>query len=280
VTDHAALARIARDARNHGISITTLGYGLGYDEDLLGAIADGGGGSALHAEDPDTAGQLIAAEVTGLLTKSAQAVSLTIRPREPVTAVTVYGRLPSTSIDDGIVVELADFYAGETRKLLLRLTVPGIAALGLATIAELVFTYVETATLTTYTITVPIHVNVVPGDQAAGRIPDVAVRAERLFQEVQEAKRTSIDALATGDADQAAQLLDAARASLEEGAAWATDRAEEFAAEAEDLRRYSAMSHIDIGRTRKEAYQSWSHHTRTSGRPNYPDTPTKGENEA
>src|SRR3954469_19611386 len=55
-----------------------LGYGLGYDEELLGAIADGGAGDALFAEDPDTAGRLISGEVEGLLSKAAQAARLTI----------------------------------------------------------------------------------------------------------------------------------------------------------------------------------------------------------
>lgn len=56
------------------------------------------------------------------------------------------------------------------RGALLRFAIPGIAALGPITVAELSFTYVETPSLTTYTVTVPVAVNVVPGDQAAKRI--------------------------------------------------------------------------------------------------------------
>ncbi|TMR24765.1 hypothetical protein ETD86_03235 [Nonomuraea turkmeniaca] len=44
----------------------------------MAAIADGG--TSLHAEDPATAVQLIAAEVTGLLSKVVQAASITITP--------------------------------------------------------------------------------------------------------------------------------------------------------------------------------------------------------
>ena len=56
--------------------------------------------------------------------------------------------------------------------------VPGIPALGLAEVATLEFGYVELPALEQHTVTLPLHVNVVPGDQAAGRIPDPVVRTE------------------------------------------------------------------------------------------------------
>jgi hypothetical protein len=31
------------------------------------------------------------------------------------------------------------------------------------------------------TVTVPVHVNVVPGDQAAGRVPDPVLRSELVY---------------------------------------------------------------------------------------------------
>lgn len=46
-----------------------------------------------------------------------------------------------------------------------------MAGLGLAQIAELELRYVTVPEFTEETVTVPVHVNVVPGDQAAGRIP-------------------------------------------------------------------------------------------------------------
>src|SRR3954452_11429005 len=131
VTEHDQLRNIARQGHGHRVSTATLGYGLGYDEELLGAIADGGTGDALFAEDPDSAGKLIAGQVEGLLSKAAQAASLTIKLREPVESVFVFGQLPSVQLPDGsVMVELGDLWAGETRKVLLRFAVPAMAALG------------------------------------------------------------------------------------------------------------------------------------------------------
>lgn len=266
VVEPELLGRVAKEAHRHGVSVTTLGYGLDYDERLMTAIADGGAGSALHAEDPDAAGVLIAGEVDGLLSKVTQAASLTVTPRGPVTSVLVYGGLPVTrQAGGGIMAELGDLYAGETRGVLLRLLVPGIARLGPATLAELVFTYVEAATLTTYTVTVPVAVDVVPGDEAAGQVPDLTVRAERLFQEAQDAKRRAAEALLSGDVTEAAEVLRSAGDELEKGLLWAPN-AEELSREVRELRRYATESARDGRRVSKEALASWHRRTRKRGR--------------
>ena len=78
VTDPERLGGVAADARRHGIITSTLGWGLGYDERIMSSIARGGSGNELFAENSDTAIALIAAEVEGLLTQTAQAASVLI----------------------------------------------------------------------------------------------------------------------------------------------------------------------------------------------------------
>ncbi len=201
------LAAVAARGRAAGITTTTIGIGLDYDEQLLAAIAGGGQGGHAFALDGDAAGAAVAGEVTGLLSKSVQAASLIVRPETSVDSVTVWHDLPSTTIEDGLMLELGDLWAGEQRKLVLSLAVPAKAALGLARVASLELRYVALPELVEHTISTELHVNVVPGDQAAGRIPDPVVREELLFQQTQQAKRRAADAMARGD-------LDGARATL------------------------------------------------------------------
>lgn len=85
--------------------------------------------------------------------------------------------------------------------------VPGIAALGLAQVATLEFTHVSLPDLVQHTTTVPVHVNVVPGDQAAGRVPDPQVRSEALFQQTQQAEKRSSQLLSAGRIAEASALL-------------------------------------------------------------------------
>jgi Ca-activated chloride channel family protein len=146
----------------------------------------------------------------GLLAQTAQAASVLIRLSEHVRAVHVVNDLSVTATGDGVLAELGSFYADEKRKLLLVLDVPALAALGLTEVATLEFTYVELPSLTNHTVTVPLHVNVVPGDQAAGRIPDAVVRTELLYQQVQQAKRRASGHLSAGDTHSAlADIRDA-----------------------------------------------------------------------
>ena len=214
VTDPDQLGGIARAAYADRITTSTLGMGLGYDERLLSAIASGGAGNEGFAETADQATQLIAAEVDGLLSLAVQAATLRVRMSPQVRAVRVLNELSVVGLDDGILIELGSFYAAETRKIVLTLDVPGIPALGLAEVARLEFGYVALPALTQHTVTVPLHVNVVPGDQAAGRIPDPVVRTEAAYLRAQRAKREASSALSAGDNRTAAEALRHARTGL------------------------------------------------------------------
>jgi Ca-activated chloride channel family protein len=69
-----------------------------------------------NCKEPDTAVALIAGEVEGLLTQTAQAASRHVRLSPVVRAVLVVNDLPANRVDDGVMVELGGFYADETRK--------------------------------------------------------------------------------------------------------------------------------------------------------------------
>ncbi len=153
-------------------------------------------------------------QVDGLLSKAVQAASLLIRPIGEVEGVELFNDLPAQAVEGGVMIELGDLWAGEQRTLLIGLHVPAMPGLGLAEIATLELRYVALPNMVEETVTLPIFVNVVPGDQAAGRMANPKVRQELLFQQAQEHKRTAMDDLARGDATGAAQTLrDAARPS-------------------------------------------------------------------
>jgi Ca-activated chloride channel family protein len=76
VTDADQLGSVAAQAKAKGVTTSTLGFGLGYDERLLAALARGGAGNELFAEEADSAVAKISGEVDGLLDQVAQAASL------------------------------------------------------------------------------------------------------------------------------------------------------------------------------------------------------------
>ncbi len=207
ITDDVALASLAVDALGRGVTTSTVGIGLGYDETILVALASGGSGNHSFAEQPEAAATAVANEIDGLLTKTAQAASLLVKPGPQVSGITVLNDLPSTRTDDGILIELGDFYADEVRRLVIAFDVPGRPALGVAEVAELEFRYVELPQLVEHVVRVPLAVNVLPGDEAAGRVRSPEVEREKLLLTVQAAKKRSEDALREGDREGARSAL-------------------------------------------------------------------------
>ncbi|MFC0314077.1 VWA domain-containing protein [Gordonia phosphorivorans] len=208
-------ASLAAKAYADRLVTSTLGYGDGYDETLLSALARAGAGNHVFAADPDAAGAAIAGEVDGLLNKVVQGLALTVSMASEVAFVRLYNDLPAVTTADGaVLIDLGDLYGQERRKLLLEFAVPAMAGLGLARIATLELRFVELPGLVEQVATLPISVNVVPGDAAAGRVPEPSVTSELLFQQAQERKRRASEAFERGEYDSGDRLMGDAHALL------------------------------------------------------------------
>jgi Ca-activated chloride channel family protein len=138
ITDANTLVSMCQSARAGGVTTTTIGFGADYDEKLLRAMADAGGGNMYYVERPDQALGVFEEELTGLLTLSAQNVVLEIRPGSEVQLVAVHHRYPKRdSVHPGITLEVGDLYAREPKSILVEFFVPGLDRLGDVSIAQI-----------------------------------------------------------------------------------------------------------------------------------------------
>lgn len=216
ITDPVRMRDLAGQAfGKHAVTTSTLGYGQGYDEVLLEAITRGGNGTHAFAPDVDSAMKEIQEAVTDLLDKSVVAALMRIRPRaDLVEGIRVLQDLPHWAEGDGVVVNLGDLYAGEERKTLFALHIPGIPTLGLVTVAEVVFEYTTLPDLLEHEVVVPLSVNIVPGDQARGRVPNPVVEVEQLMVDIDTQKRDIASSLRAGDSRTAQRTLASAITDL------------------------------------------------------------------
>jgi Ca-activated chloride channel family protein len=208
--DPKILASIATKHAGQRVTTSTIGLGNGYDEIILEALATGGGGAHRFASTIDEAVGAIAAEVSDLLDKSAVNAVLRVKPVQGLTQppqIQVIQRLPFWKDGEDYVIQLGDLYAGENRRFIIGLEIPGIAGLGLAKVADIVVEYLNLAEMTEISVTMPVQVNVVPVDIAAGRIPDPIVRAERLIVEAQSEKVIATDEIRSGKSAIASKRL-------------------------------------------------------------------------
>jgi Ca-activated chloride channel family protein len=192
----------------HHVTTSTLGLGEGYDEVLLEAITRGGNGTHAFAPDVDAAMHEIQEVVTDLLDKSVVAALMRIRPQTGlVDSVMILQDLPNWAEGDTIVVNLGDLFAGEERKMLFRLHVPAMHTLGTATIADVVFEYTTLPDLKEHIVTLPVSVNVVPGDEARKQVPNPIVEVEQLMASIDTRKRDIATSLRAGDTPTAQRTL-------------------------------------------------------------------------
>ena len=199
--DPAVLAQIATTHAANKVTTSTIGLGTGYDEKILEALAQGGNGAHRFAYTIDEAIGAIAAEVDDLLEKSVVNAVMRFTPSPLLTTnprIEILQRLPHFKEGDTYVVQLGDLYAGENRRFVIDIEVPGMPALGLATIADITLEYLDVAKMQEITVSMPVQVNVVPDDVAKGRLIDPVVRAERLILTAQTEKATAIDELRNG----------------------------------------------------------------------------------
>lgn len=208
---------VASKSATEKVTTATIGLGEGYDEVLLEALAQGGGGAHRFASTIDEAVGAIASEVDDLLDKSIVNAVLRVTPSKDVTGVPqieVLQRLPHWKDGDTYVVQLGDLYSGENRRFVIDIQVPQIASLGLCKIADITIEYLDLSQRQEISVSMPVNVNVVPGDQAAGRVSDPIVRAERLVLEAQTAKSLAVDELRSGKIKEASGRLKGTAANL------------------------------------------------------------------
>ena len=126
-TDPRRIFDLASMARGRGVNITTMGLGLDYDEDLMQGIAEAGGGKYYYIENPNQVAEIFEQEMNILFNTVTGDVSLDIVPSEHVKKVEVLG-YPIHVVGNRHLVSMSDFYAGESRSLLIRLDIDGLNA--------------------------------------------------------------------------------------------------------------------------------------------------------
>lgn len=123
VTDPYGLRRIVQGARNAGLSLSSLGLGNEFNEQLLGDLADAGGGRYHYANRPEGLNAVYKAEVDAAQQMVATNVSLVIEPQQGVRVEQVHSWKANPS-GQSWIVPLGDLARGRKLKVVARLKVP------------------------------------------------------------------------------------------------------------------------------------------------------------
>jgi len=137
ITSPHELNRIVRQYRHRGISMTTMGVGLDYNENLMVGLAENGGGNYYFIESPRQLASIMAKELDYVSSVVCRDAVIELRLGSGVRLKDVVG-YEWKQEGEKTVVSLGDLYSDENRELTVELEAPkgsGSIALAEGTIA-------------------------------------------------------------------------------------------------------------------------------------------------
>jgi hypothetical protein len=253
VTDANHLAALVRQKQAEGISTTTVGVGLDFDEDLLTGMATNGGGNFYFADDTDDTNQtslIFSKELEGLFQVVGQNLVITLIPATEVTQIKQLNSYSQAEQAPAIMFRLGDIHAAETKTLIVALTTPGIENLGQLEVGRLRFEYDELGheQVTHRVVELPLTLSVVTEEEFQAQQTNEEVRKTVLLLRATQARQQAIRLADQGHFAQAREVLASIAAAIYEA------NLEDAELQAEHDRLREEAIDMDLGAQRYNAY--------------------------
>lgn len=214
MTMPADLKRLSSTALEAGVSVSTIGFGLDYNEDLMTQIANTGAGNYYFVDQANAVAGVFEKELKGLSATVARNTVLVIKLAPGVTADRVFG-FPARAEGDSLMISMAEFHSEETKSVLAKLKVAAPAS-GSAPIIDVALTYEDVVH------NKPEHKSaslaaVVTQDAAAARTAsnvDVIARVQQV--EVAQTMEDAMNLYSEGKAEEATRRIESTQQVMRE----------------------------------------------------------------
>ncbi len=205
ISDTKQLASRVQQASQRGLSVTTLGVGTDYNEDLMTAVADAGGGNYYFIENPKAIAGVFRTELDRMFSTVAQAAKIELSIDDGAELKQVFG-YTFTRKGDVVEIPLAEIFGGQKRSILVEVAVPVVRA-GRAPIGKVTLSYDDIATEKTVKFSQDLAVTVTKNKDLVEKGRDKAV--EERIEEVRVAAvvTRAADLLREGRSGEARKML-------------------------------------------------------------------------
>jgi Ca-activated chloride channel family protein len=258
ITDPARLEAMSAQKRDEGITTTTIGVGMDFNEDLLVRMAQAGGGEFYFIDSPDQASQIFGGMLGYLIGISAQNLSIQVQPLQGTRLFQQISQYPQQAQGDSITYRLGDLTRDERKSLLLEVELPPLPAeeeyFDLALVS---FEYddVTGETAQHKRIEQVVQVRIEAEESATVSSPNPTVQKAQLRLQAHRARQEAIQQADKFDFQNAKSTLQSAADAIEHAKLDDPDLQTEH-----DLLREEAMD-MELGQQR---YDSYSRKTSTS----------------
>lgn len=140
-----ALGELGASLRRIGISVTTIGLGLGYNEDLMVRLAQKSDGNHAFVENSRDLARIFEYEFSDILSVVAQDVNIEIECLEGIRPVRILGR-DADIIGNKVYTSLNQLYSSQEKYFLLEVDVAPFLAVESIDVARIQMSYSNTVT--------------------------------------------------------------------------------------------------------------------------------------
>jgi Ca-activated chloride channel family protein len=242
------LAELGRDLASKGISVSTIGLGLEYNEDLMQRLAAASDGNHVFVERPSDLAEIFDREFGDALSIAAQDITITIECRLGFKPIRILGREADIS-GDRITLKLNQLQAENERYVVVELEAPKGAALGEGDVADIGVEYLDIDSGTRAKAQVHAKARITDNDDEAEASINKSVMSQVTAQVATENSEKAVEMRDKGD-------IAGARKVLEDNAAYLNKQRGYVTSGAAPAPAASAQALDDLERKSREAANS------------------------
>lgn len=239
------LARLGTSLMREGMSVTTLGLGLDYNEDLMAQLARSADGNHAFIERASDLARFFELEFGTVLKVVGRDATLTIDCAPGVRPVRLLGR-DGDIVGQQVVVRLNQLYAGEEKFALLEIEVPAGELGGRMPVARVEASYGNLVTQTTDTLQGAVDIGFVADTAQADRARNQEVMVKAIELVANERNRMALLLNDQGKTREAQQVL-------RDNAAWLDGNFQRY--KAPSLKRLEKANNEDASNLEGESYR-------------------------
>lgn len=200
------LGELGASLIKEGMSVSTVGLGLGYNEDLMMQLAQRSDGNHYFAENATDLARIFKGELGDVLSVCAQEVTITIKCAASIRPVRVIGR-DADITGQSVTTILNQLYSGQEKYVLLEVEVPATPKDEARAIASVSVTYSNMATKTADTLTSTVSARFSKSKELVTKDENRKVMIAAVEQVAADTNRKATALRDAGKIEQAKKLL-------------------------------------------------------------------------
>ncbi len=201
-----ALGELGASLLKDGISVSTIGLGLGYNEDLMVRLARSSDGNHAFVEHPNDLVRIFDREFGEAMSVVAQDIEIRIDCSEGIRPLRTLGR-PSEISGQTVVTQMNQLYGGQERYILLEVEVPAHAPDTLVELAGVEARFREVDTRAQHTLNTQAQVQVTASREKAEAAVNREVLGAFVLQDAAMASEQAVQLRDEGRVQEAQQVL-------------------------------------------------------------------------